>query len=73
MPDSVCCITKTRGKEKKISRKKRHSNEERNDGEENTGLSDEEVICIALICVLATSSSPKHNLNVLDFFFSTTI
>ncbi|KFQ01688.1 Nucleolar and spindle-associated protein 1, partial [Haliaeetus albicilla] len=40
MPDSVCFITKRRGK-KKITRKKRNSNDEINTSRENTGLSDE--------------------------------
>ncbi|NXY49492.1 NUSAP protein, partial [Ceuthmochares aereus] len=39
MPDSVCFITKRRGKEKK-TRKRRNSNEETNTSEENTVLSD---------------------------------
>uniref|UniRef100_A0A8B9NI27 NUSAP protein n=1 Tax=Accipiter nisus TaxID=211598 RepID=A0A8B9NI27_9AVES len=40
MPDSVCFITKRRSK-KKITRKKRNSNDEINTSRENTGLSDE--------------------------------
>ncbi|NXJ93945.1 NUSAP protein, partial [Corythaixoides concolor] len=40
MPDSVCFITKRRGKEKK-TRKQRNSNEETNTNEESTELSDE--------------------------------
>ncbi|NXK06682.1 NUSAP protein, partial [Herpetotheres cachinnans] len=45
MPDSVCFITKRRGKEKKTTRKKRNSNEETNTSEENPGLSDEKEEC----------------------------
>ncbi|XP_049681208.1 nucleolar and spindle-associated protein 1 isoform X3 [Accipiter gentilis] len=41
IPDSVCFITKRRSK-KKITRKKRNSNDEINTSRENTGLSDEE-------------------------------
>lgn len=59
MPDSVCFITKRRSK-KKITRKKRNSNDEINTSRENTGLSDEEeVIYIAWFCVLATPPSPS--------------
>ncbi|XP_063254599.1 nucleolar and spindle-associated protein 1 isoform X3 [Prinia subflava] len=41
MSDSVCFITKKRGKDKKMTRKKRNSHEETNTGEENPLLSDE--------------------------------
>ncbi|NXA15294.1 NUSAP protein, partial [Sapayoa aenigma] len=42
--DSVCFITKTRGKEKKITRKKRNFHEETNTSEENAVLSDEKEV-----------------------------
>ncbi|NXV00301.1 NUSAP protein, partial [Cettia cetti] len=41
MSDSVCFITKRRGKNEKITRQKRNSREEANTGEENPVLSDE--------------------------------
>ncbi|NXK59190.1 NUSAP protein, partial [Sylvietta virens] len=41
MSDSVCFITKRRGKDKKITRKKRNSHDETNTGEEIPVLSDE--------------------------------
>ncbi|NXL29434.1 NUSAP protein, partial [Glaucidium brasilianum] len=42
MPDSVCFITKRRGKGKKITQKKINTSVENNTSEENTGLCDEE-------------------------------
>ncbi|NWW37821.1 NUSAP protein, partial [Panurus biarmicus] len=44
MSDSVCFITKRRGKDKKITRKKRNSHEEINSSEENPVLSDEKQV-----------------------------
>ncbi|NXO65494.1 NUSAP protein, partial [Phainopepla nitens] len=44
MSDSVCFITKRRGKEKKMTRKKRNSHEESNTSEEIPVLSDEKQV-----------------------------
>ncbi|NXB34223.1 NUSAP protein, partial [Eulacestoma nigropectus] len=44
MSDSVCFITKRRGKEKKVTRKKRNSQEEIHTSEENPMLSDEKEV-----------------------------
>ncbi|XP_026704770.1 nucleolar and spindle-associated protein 1 isoform X1 [Athene cunicularia] len=42
MPDSVCFITKRRGKGKRITQKKRNTSVENNTSEENTSLCDKE-------------------------------
>ncbi|NXE31495.1 NUSAP protein, partial [Ptilorrhoa leucosticta] len=44
MTDSVCFITKRRGKEKRITRKKKNSHEEISTSEENPVLSDEKEV-----------------------------
>ncbi|NWX60411.1 NUSAP protein, partial [Promerops cafer] len=44
MSDSMCFITKRRGKDKKIARKKRNSHEETNTSEENPVFSDEKQV-----------------------------
>lgn len=55
MSDSVCFITKRRGQDKKITRKKRNSHEETKSSEENPVLSDEkQVIGLACFCVLSS-------------------
>lgn len=74
MSESVYFITKSRGKEKKTTRRKRNSHEETNTCEENPVLSDEkEVICIVCFCVLTVPPSSEHNLTKFDCFSITFI
>ncbi|NXU66435.1 NUSAP protein, partial [Horornis vulcanius] len=66
MSDSVCVITKRRGKDKKITRQKRNSHEETNTGEENPVLSDENQVHSEMKENEVPQSEHKKGQNVLQ-------
>ncbi|NXS89951.1 NUSAP protein, partial [Erpornis zantholeuca] len=66
MSDSVCFITKRRGKEKKITRKKRNSHEETNTNEENPVLSDEKEVHFEMKENEVPQGEHKNGQNVLQ-------
>ncbi|NXO16073.1 NUSAP protein, partial [Oriolus oriolus] len=66
MSDSVCFITKRRGKEKKITRKKRNSQEETNTSEENPVLSDEKEVHSEMKENVVPQSEHKKGQSVLQ-------
>ncbi|NWT16690.1 NUSAP protein, partial [Vireo altiloquus] len=66
MSGSVCFITKRRGKEKKITRKKRNSHEETNTSEENPVLSDEKEVHFEMKENEVPQGDHKEGQNVLQ-------